>query len=215
MSQSPPYYPLVEINGRHYFPHPYSLDPLSRTLSTGLIGVGLLAALSVVTSFILICFILYRIFAWRFHYHTFIGYNQYVVLVLNLLLADLQQSAAFLISFHWIQEGGILAPSGPCTAQAWLLHSGDVSSGFFVLAIALHTFYTAVQGKRIEHQSFIAAIVFTWLFSYFLTAIGLVHGDKYFVRAGAWCWVSQAYETERLALHYIWIFLVQVGGRVQ
>lgn len=32
------------------------------------------------------------------------------------------------------------------------------------------------------------------------------HSEKYFVRAGAWCWVSQAYETERLALHYFCSF---------
>lgn len=208
---APPYSPLVEVDGHPYFPHPYSLDPLPDTLSKGLIAVGLLATLSFVTSFVLVGFILYRIFAWRLHYHTFIGYNQYVILVLNLLLADLQQSAAFLISFHWIRENSILAPSGPCTAQAWLLHSGDVSSGFFVLAIAMHTFYTAVQGGRIGHRSFVAAIIATWLFAYFLTAIGLVHGDKYFVRAGAWCWVSEAYESERLGLHYIWVFIVQVS----
>lgn len=208
---APPYYPLIEINGHEYFPYPYSLDPLPAVLSKGLIGVGLLATLSVVSSFILICFIVYRIFAWRWHYHTFIGYNQYVILVLNLLLADLQQSAAFLISFHWIRENSIVAPSGPCTAQAWLLHSGDVSSGFFVLAIAIHTFCTAVQGGRISHRVFVGAIIATWIFSYFLTAIGLVHGDKYFVRAGAWCWVSEAYEPARLALHYIWVFIVQVS----
>ncbi len=29
------------------------------------------------------------------------------------------------------------------------------------------------------------------------------HREKYFVRAGAWCWVSEAYEDDRLALHYI------------
>ena len=203
---------MINVDGGEYFPFPYSLESLPETLSKGLIAVGLLATLSVVTSFVLVCFIVYRIFAWRMHYHTFIGYNQYVILVLNLLLADLQQSAAFLFSFHWIGQGRILAPSVPCTAQAWLLHSGDVSSGFFVLLIALHTYYTAVQGGRIGHRWFMAAIIFTWIFTYFLTAIGLVHGDQYFVRAGAWCWVSEAYEPARLALHYIWVFIVQVSS---
>jgi hypothetical protein len=88
------------------------------------------------------------------HYRTFLGYNQYVLLVLNLLIADLQQSSAFLISWNWIRVDAILAPSAPCFAQAWLLHSGDVSSGFFVLAIAVHTFITAVYGKRIGHKTF-------------------------------------------------------------
>jgi len=212
---APPYSPMVVIDGASYYPHPYSLDPLPQTLAKGLIAVGFLATLSVVASVSLIGFILYRMATWRLHYRTFIGYNQYVILVLNLLIADLQQSAAMMISFHWIRKGSILAPSGPCFGQAWLLHSGDVSSGFFVLAIALHTFYTAVQGKRIGHWPFAIAIFCIWTFSYFLTGIGIgMHGTKYFVRAGAWCWVSEAYEGDRLAFHYIWVFIVQVRSQI-
>lgn len=163
----------MEVDGKLYFPEPYSLDPLPDTLHHGLIPVGLLALLSVGATLTLIAFIVYRIATWRLHYRTFIGYNQYVLLVLNLLIADAQQSAAFLISFHWIRYGMILAPSAPCFAQAWLLHSGDVSSGLFVLAIALHTFYTAVQGKRIGHKTFAVCVGCTWIFSYFLTALGV------------------------------------------
>ena len=115
--------------------------------------------LSVGASLTLVSFIVYRLITWKLHYRTFIGYNQYVLLVLNLLIADLQQSSAFLISWNWIRVDAILAPSAPCFAQAWLLHSGDVSSGFFVLAIALHTFITAVYGKRIGHKTFGVAVV--------------------------------------------------------
>ncbi len=71
----------------------------------------------------------------------------------------------------------ILAPSSPCFAQAWLLHSGDVSSGFFVLAIACHTFYTAVYGKRIGNKTFAGVVIATWALAYFLTGLGVgLHG---------------------------------------
>ena len=172
-----PYTPRIEVDGNLYFPEPYSLDPLPDNLRRGLVPVGALAVLSVASTLILICFIVWRLVTWKMHYRTFLGYNQYVLLVLNLLIADLQQSAAFLISFHWIRQGMILAPSAPCFGQAWLLHSGDVSSGFFVLAIAIHTFYTAVQGQRVGHRTFAAVVAGIWILAYFLTGLGVgLHG---------------------------------------
>ena len=168
-----PYTPRTEIDGGHYYPEPYSLDVLPDSLHHGLIPVGILATLSVGATLTLILFICYRLLTWKLHYRTFLGYNQYVLLVLNLLIADLQQSSAFLISFHWIRKGMILAPTTPCFAQAWLLHSGDVSSGFFVLAIALHTFYTAVLGKRVGNLIFGLVVIGIWAFAYFLTGIGV------------------------------------------
>lgn len=172
-----PYSPRIQVNGGSYFPAPYSLDPLPSDLQKGLIPVGILALLSVGATLTLISFICYRLITWKFHYRTFLGYNQYVILVLNLLIADLQQSSAFLISFHWLHQNMILAPSSPCFAQAWLLHSGDVSSGFFVLSIAIHTFYTAVYGKRVGHKTFAVLVICIWIFSYFLTGIGVgLHG---------------------------------------
>ncbi|KAK5111892.1 hypothetical protein LTR62_004624 [Meristemomyces frigidus] len=207
-----PYTPEIDINGQSYFPAPYSIHPLPPRLSAGLIPVGIFALLSVASTITLICFISWRFATWKLHYRTFIGYNQYVVLVLNLLLADLQQSSGFLISFHWIYRQEIVAPSSACFAQGWLIHSGDVGSGLFVLAIAVHTFYTAVYGRRISNKVFACGIVGLWLFAYLLTAVGVgMHGNRYFVRAGAWCWVSESYEADRLAFHYIWIFVIEFG----
>lgn len=138
--------------------------------------------------------------------------NQYVVLIMNLLIADLQQGLSFLISFYWVDINAILAPTRACFAQGWLLQIGDVSSGFFVCFIAFHTFYCAVKGQRFSTTAFYLLIIATWVFSLVLTALGpLMYRDKYFVRAGAWCWASSNYERERLALHYIWVFMVQFG----
>ncbi|KAH9828104.1 Pfam:Git3 C [Teratosphaeria destructans] len=213
MLDSPaPYEPKIQTHGGEYFPSPYSDADLSDTLRYGLVPLGILGLVSVLSTVAVIGFIGFRFISWRAHYKSWIGYNQYVVLVLNLLLADLQQSSAFVISFHWIRINAILAPSQACFAQGWLLHSGDVASGFFVLAIALHTFYTAVYGQRIRSLHFALSIVGIWAFAYVLTGLGLgIHGHTYFVRAGAWCWVSSAYEADRLACHYIWLFIVQFG----
>ena len=131
---------------------------------------------------------------------------------MNLLLADLQQGMSFLISFHWIRLDAILAPTRACFAQGWLINIGDVASGLFVFFIAAHTFICAVKGRRLDHKVFIVLVLLTWALALTLTAIGpIVFGNKYFVRAGAWCWASSEYERERLALHYIWVFMVQFG----
>lgn len=82
-----PYTPRIEIGGAQYFPQPYSAFELAAALRHGLIALGLLATLSVVSTAGLITFIVHRFINWHGIYKTWIGYNQYVVLVLNLLIA--------------------------------------------------------------------------------------------------------------------------------
>ncbi|KAJ8606070.1 hypothetical protein MRB53_041225 [Persea americana] len=192
------------------FRHHSLLTQCLTNLRLGMIAPAFAGLLSAFATFGLISFIIFRIIAWRRHYRTFIGYNQYVMLVLNLLIADLQQASSFLISWYWINERKILAPSSACFAQGWLIHSGDLSSAFFVLAIAVHTFMTAILNITIGHRTFYGAILVIWFMAYLMTFIGVaVHPGNYFVRAGAWCWVSSEYENERLFLHYLWVFLVE------
>ena len=198
--------------GSGYFAPPHSLDPMTHDIHYGLIIVGLCGLASFLSTLTLFSFLAYRFLTWRTHYRTFIGYNQYIVLFLNLVFADLLQATAFLISFYWIAKSAILAPTPACTAQGFLLHFGDVASAFFVLSIAIHTCTTAAVGKRIAYGVFATGIGIVWLFAFFLTILGVaLHGNTYFVRAGAWCWVSSSYELERLALHYIWLFIAEFG----
>lgn len=174
---------------------------------------GTLGILSVASCIAMLLFIIYRFLTWRAHYRTFVGYNQYVVLIVNLLIADLLQGVSFMFSFHWVYYNGIFAPSRTCFSQGYLLNLGDLSSGFFVLGIALHTFYGAVRGRHLKHTTFTIVVISAWLLAVLLTSIGPIqHRDDFFVRAGSWCWISSKYEQERLAFHYIWIFLVQFGA---
>jgi hypothetical protein len=203
----------IVFGGREgYYPPPHSVYPLPHDYHYGLIVVGICGLASFLSTLTLFSFLAYRFLTWRAHYKTFIGYNQYIVLFLNLVFADLLQATSFLISFYWIAQDAILAPTHACTSQGFLLHFGDVASAFFVFSIAVHTCATAALGKRISYSKFTIGIGVTWFFALFLTIIGLaLHGERYFVRAGAWCWVSDDYETERLFCHYLWLFLVQFG----
>ena len=164
--------PLIVDSTTKYFEPPYSLLNFEPGFLTGLWVLAFVGLTSFLSTLSLLAFLGSRFITWRKHYQTYIGYNQYVVLIINLLLADFMQALSFVLSFHWIQVKAILAPTSHCFAQGWFLNVGDVGSGFFVFFIA-------------------------------------AHGIKYYVRAGNWCWVSIAYERERLALHYIWLFMVQ------
>jgi hypothetical protein len=168
--------------------------------------------MSLISVTALLVFITHRLVSWRKHYREYVGYNQYVILIYNLLLADLQQAIAFVMSFHWLRINKILAPTTPCFLQGWFLQIGDVASGFFVLAIAVHTWLGVVKGYKVPYKWFIVSILGLWLFALILTVLGpAMHQGRYFGRAGGWCWVSTDFQNERLWLHYLWIFIIEFG----
>ncbi|KAI4617443.1 hypothetical protein J4E80_005646 [Alternaria sp. BMP 0032] len=195
-----------------YDPTLDSMDPLKPVYKAGLIPLGIFAMMSLLSVTALLGFITQRMISWRRHYRQYVGYNQYVILIYNLLIADLQQSIAFSISFHWLRLNKIAAPTGACFLQAWFLQIGDVASGFFVLAIAIHTWLGVVKGYKMPYFWFVVSILSIWAFALFLTVLGpALYQERYFARAAGWCWVSHNYQEERLWLHYLWIFIVEFG----
>jgi hypothetical protein len=163
-----------------------NFHPLTETLQRGMIPLAIFALCSALSTFSLLTWITYRLL-WRQDYQVFVGYNQYVILIYNLLLADFQQSLAFLITLNWLKIGGVNSPSTTCFAQAWLLNMGDVSSGFFVLAIALHTWYSVVLGRKLDYTIFVIGIISVWLAVFTLTVMGpITKGPHFFELTNAW-----------------------------
>lgn len=118
--------------------------------------------------------------------------NQFLVLIYNLLLADLHQAAAFLLNAVWISKNGIEVRSPACFAQGWLVSTGDLASSCFITAIALHTYLAVVWHYKPPQRALYFTIVGLWIFDYLLaflgpitTQNGRVHGGFY-VRAAAW-----------------------------
>ncbi|EAW11889.1 protein gprC [Aspergillus clavatus NRRL 1] len=188
------------------------IDPIPSAQHKGLIAVAVMAILSFVATLALICFITYRLVFWRSNYHRYIGYNQYVVLIYNLVLADLQQSLAFLICIKWIAEDKMQASSAACFLQGFWLQIGDPASGLFVLAIAIHTYLLVAMGHKLSYRVFLGGVIGLWIFVAVLVIIPLAaHGKDIFLPSGAWCWISEEYEAVRLWTHYLWIFLAEFG----
>ncbi|OIW31699.1 hypothetical protein CONLIGDRAFT_697950 [Coniochaeta ligniaria NRRL 30616] len=139
--------------------------------------------------------------------------NQFLVLLYNLLIADMHQAASFLINGVWVAKDTIQVGSPACFAQGWLVSNGDVAGGLFLSAIAIHTYLTVVWNRKPPQRVLYAGVVGVWIFTYFISALGIAithngkSGGGFYVRAGAWCWINLKYENLRLLTHYLFIFI--------
>ena len=183
-----------------------TLTPLPDVLTHGLAAVSALGFLS----FFLSSTLLFRL-AWRFIRGTEkTRTNQFLILIFNLIIADVQQSIAFMLNAEWLRRNAIEVGTSSCWAQGWFVSTGDLSSGLFTLAIAIHSYADIVHDYRLGNRTFLAAIGSLWIFNYLLAIIGVVlHPVDVYVRAGAWCWLNNEYSSERLWLHYFWILIAE------
>ncbi|QDS73064.1 hypothetical protein FKW77_009763 [Venturia effusa] len=187
-----------------------SLSPLTPQLQIGLIPVTLLGLLSAVSSVTLLCILSWRIWKWNRRAHNV---NQFVFLIYNLILADIQQAFAFLLNAQWLMSNSIDVGTRTCWAQGWFVSTGDMGSGIWSFVIGLHTFAVVIFGFKLSNRWFALAVVLCWVLNYGLALLSVALHPNLFVRAVSWCWIHPRYKTIRLWLHYAWIFFFE-GGTV-
>ncbi|KAH8698340.1 G protein-coupled glucose receptor regulating Gpa2-domain-containing protein, partial [Talaromyces proteolyticus] len=194
------------------------IDPLPDYHRNGLIAVSTFALLSLVATLGMLLFMTCRLVFWRRFSTAYPGYNQYVILIYNLLIADLIQACAFSLNLYWVSNNKIDSPSAACFMQGLFIQLGDPGSGLFALAIAAHTFMQAVFGRQIEYRWFISGILSIWGFMIIMCIIPIASHLKaphpVFAPTGAWCWINTGYEKDRLWTHYFWIFVAEFGTLV-
>lgn len=121
--------------------------------------------------------------------------NQFILLFLNLLIADVHQATAFALSTVWILQDSVTVGIPTCFVQGLFISVGDLSSSLFMSAIAVHTFYSIVYKYRPPHKTLYIYIALIWAFVYLISLLpiaGTLNGASaggFFVRAGPW--VSQ------------------------
>jgi hypothetical protein len=93
-----------------------SLSPLPNDLRRGLIVLASVGALSFVACITLFLLLTWRMFQWV---RRGKAPNQFVILIYNLVLADIQQSVAFLLNLEWLAGNAITVGTKTCWAQAW------------------------------------------------------------------------------------------------
>lgn len=161
-----------------------TLSPLTPELNHGLVPVAVFGVLSFSAATCLFLLLSYRMVQWnRKSRHV----NQFIILIWNLLLADIQQSLAFLLNAKWLVEDQIHVGTTSCWAQGWFVSTGDLASGTWSFAIGLHTFATVIFGYRMSNTKFAIAVVFIWTFVYAMAVTGIaLHPSDIYVRAVAW-----------------------------
>lgn len=153
----------------------------------GLISVGVLGALSFISAFGFSLYIALRLISWKGPSRGSLYQNQFVILVLNLLIADILQAAGFGFSIYWLIKNQINPSSNACFAQAWFFQIGDTSNAFFILTIAIHTWVTIVKGYQLPFKRFVFALIFIWSLAVFFSIIGpLESGRNIYTQAGIW-----------------------------
>ncbi|KAL0261659.1 hypothetical protein SLS55_003089 [Diplodia seriata] len=192
-------------------PESASLSPLTHVITRGLTAIVVFSAMSLVSSFILLLFLARTLFS-RWHRKAHGVQNQFLFLIFNLLLADLQQAIAFFINIEWLLRDAIDVDSPSCYAQGWFVSVGDLASGWWAVAIGLHTFACIALSYRIDTYTFYTACASIWALVFLAAILGVAtHTEDFYVRAGAWCWINIKYPSLRLWGHYFWIFVAEFG----
>lgn len=157
-------------------------EAIEGSTRAGFIAMGICGLLSFLATFGLLAFLTYRFIFWKRYYKRPLSRNQYVVLIYNLLLADIQQATAFLLCLHWVGKGSVYSASAACVVQGWWIQTADPGSGLFVIAIAIHTGAVVLRGSQLPWRAFVACVIGVWAFILVLGFIPVgLYGSKTFV----------------------------------
>jgi hypothetical protein len=169
---------------------PDGLNPLPPVLKHRLVAVSFFGFLSFLSSTSLFLYLTCKLVRWRLNGQARHGYNQFLILIFNLVLADIQQSLAFLLTARWLAENQIDIETATCWAEGWFVSTGDLASGVWIFAIALHTFLAIIKGQKLSHSIFVSVIIGLWVFVYTMAVVGVASHPTIYVRAGAWVCIA-------------------------
>ena len=120
------------------------------------------------------------------------GPNQFLILIFNLLLAEMHQSLAFFLNLIWIRDNEIVTGGGPCFMQGLTVSIGDLGASLFITIIALHTYLSVVYNIKVSSRVLMWVVISAWAFVYAISGIPIAAtlngaaAGGWFVRAGAW-----------------------------
>ncbi|KAK0195673.1 hypothetical protein F5146DRAFT_1174795 [Armillaria mellea] len=139
------------------------------------------------------------------------------------VLSDLIQAIASILNAAWVQSSGVHV--GPlCTIQGALKQIADVSTAFWTLVnCAIFTlspskaFCLLVLDLHLRQFILWMTLVAGW--SGILTVVlagpatlNVHERGPYYGITGYWCWITDAYPSERITLDYIFMFIAALGS---
>lgn len=97
--------------------------------------------------------------------------NPLLILIHNLILADVFLSACYLENVVWLRENAVLVGSTYCHAQGLLVSFGCLSSSMFLASMSLYTYLTIIHGYKPQGRFILINIVLVWVSASILTWI--------------------------------------------
>lgn len=71
-------------------------------------------------------------------------WNPVLMLIHNLLCANLMEAMAFILGAEWLRQGGILVSTAACWAQGWFMQVGKLSCSGMLVLISKSRMYTLI-----------------------------------------------------------------------
>lgn len=100
--------------------------------------------------------------------------NPLLLLIYNLILADVVLSASYMNNFSWLHQDGIIAPSRTCTAQGFIVSIGCLTTSGFLFAISVFSYLGIIRGYKAKSRDVGIACAFVWVMSLVLASVGLI-----------------------------------------
>jgi multidrug efflux pump subunit AcrB len=90
-----------------------TLEEIPGQIRSWLQAIVVLSFLSFVSAVTLLSLLTYRLIRWQ---RKAKRTNQFVILIFNLLIADIQQSLAFLLNVEWLRVGSVVVGTPICVS---------------------------------------------------------------------------------------------------
>jgi hypothetical protein len=139
-----------------------------------------------------------------------IFHNQIAAYFVSLLLCNLLQAVASIMSAHWVNAMGVRAGTF-CVAQGVLKQAADIGSALWILIIAIHSFYLLFLEWKLGRYIIWTNLIIGWAIIIALVVAGatLDQGERgpFYGISEYSCWISDEYMTERISLDYITMFV--------
>ncbi|KAJ7124978.1 hypothetical protein C8R44DRAFT_781958 [Mycena epipterygia] len=130
---------------------------------------------------------------------------------ISLLLSDLIQALGSILNARWIHDMAVVY-GDLCVLQGVLKQLADVSTAFWTLVIAIHTFCLLFLELKPGRFVLLATLIAGWFGIATIVIAGPAaldtrHRGPFYGVSGYWCWISPQYPTSRITLDYMFMFM--------
>lgn len=98
--------------------------------------------------------------------------NPLLLLIYNLIFADVILSASYINILSWLHMDGIIASSSTCVSQGWIVSLGCLTTSGFLFAISVFSYLGIIRGYEAKPRDVGIVCTIVWIMSLFLASLG-------------------------------------------